>query len=143
MRSVAGATTQRNAGVLGRRKTALPDQHGYTRPGRPVKLTTRDAELPAQTPEAHVMVIPATHWTTDMMRALWSGLGKHHGDPPPGETMFLIRSLGILGIAGLLGCAGAAPPRTDAAEHQRAAGTSIVPTLHERIHDTARAKPAV
>ena len=47
--------------------------------------------------------------------------------------MVLIRwPLGILGIAGLLSCASAAP----------GAG-SIVPTLHERIHDTTRAQPAV
>jgi hypothetical protein len=58
--------------------------------------------------------------------------------------MFLIRwPLGFLGIAGLLGCASAAPPRTDAADRQTAAVTSIVPTLHEQIHDTARARPAV
>ena len=52
-------------------------------------------------------------------------------------------SLAPLGIAGLLGCASAAPPRPDAADQQTAAVTSIVPTLHERIHDTARAQPAV
>ena len=58
--------------------------------------------------------------------------------------MALIRwPLGILGIAGLLGCASAAPPRTDAAAPPTAAVTSIVPALHEPIHDTARARPAV
>src|SRR5687767_9095323 len=53
------------------------------------------------------------------------------------------RQLLILGIPGLLGCAGAAPPRTDAADQQTRAVTSMIPTLHERIHDTARAQPAV
>jgi hypothetical protein len=52
-------------------------------------------------------------------------------------------AIGVFGIASLLGCAGAAPSRTDAAEQQTAPVTSIVPTLHEPIHDTARTRPAV
>ena len=51
--------------------------------------------------------------------------------------------LGLLGIAGLLGCSSATPARIDAAGQQTASVPSLVQTLHERIHDTARAQPAV